>query len=138
MARPEIELPSRKQLAGTLLKDAVVTIHNNFSQGMSKAKQATDRDLHVVLRPMLETLHRGAPSGLMTPDHKTRTVTLIVRGGCELKEAAKASSFSEAGYKRGRDQAIFRGKASSQGLNPKMTLVAQRKASSIASKAVSL
>ncbi|DBA87948.1 TPA: hypothetical protein ACH3X1_004935 [Trebouxia sp. C0004] len=72
-------------------------------------------------------LHRGAPSGLMTPDHKTRTVTLIVRGGCELKEAAKASSFSEAGYKRGRDQAIFRGKASSQGLNPKMTLVAQRK-----------
>ncbi|KAL0022191.1 hypothetical protein WJX77_004846 [Trebouxia sp. C0004] len=39
MARPEIELPSRKQLAGTLLKDAVVTVHNNFSQGLSKAKQ---------------------------------------------------------------------------------------------------
>ncbi|KAL0029350.1 hypothetical protein WJX77_001588 [Trebouxia sp. C0004] len=33
------DIPERKQLAGTLLKDAVVTIHNNFSQGMSKAKQ---------------------------------------------------------------------------------------------------
>ena len=50
-----------------------------------------------------------------------------MRGGCELKDAAKATSFSVAGYKRGRDQATSRGKASSQGLNPKMTLVAQRK-----------
>jgi len=81
----------------------------------------------VILRYMLESSHRGAPSSLMTPDHTTRTVTLIVRGGCELKDAAKASSFSVAGYKRGRDQATSRVKASSQGLNPKMTLVAQRK-----------
>ena len=40
---------------------------------------AKDRDLHMKLRPMLESLHRGAPSSLMTPDHTTRTVTLNAR-----------------------------------------------------------
>ncbi|KAL0039053.1 hypothetical protein WJX77_006500 [Trebouxia sp. C0004] len=60
MARPEIELPSRKQLAGTLLKDDVVTIYNNFSQGMSKAKQAGEaskaRRLLREWKPSLMTL----------------------------------------------------------------------------------
>ncbi|DBA76419.1 TPA: hypothetical protein ACH3X1_010122 [Trebouxia sp. C0004] len=51
----------------------------------------------------------------------------MVRGGCELKDSAKPTSVSEAGFKRGRGQATSRGKLSTQGHNSMLTLGAHGK-----------
>ncbi|KAL0032467.1 hypothetical protein WJX77_002131 [Trebouxia sp. C0004] len=52
MARPEIELPCRKQLAGTLLKDAVVTIHNNFiTTSKDPRKVFTKKTINITSSP---------------------------------------------------------------------------------------
>lgn len=88
---------------------------------------ATDRDLSVMLRDMLDSVSREQPSLLMAPDFANRIVTLKVRGGSEPKETTISTSapVSQSAYKRGRKQG--RGQHSSQGQNPLLTKQATRK-----------
>lgn len=88
---------------------------------------ATDRDLVVSLRQMLDSLGEEKPSPFMAPDLPNRTVKLKVQGGAELKEPSiiNSAAISQSAYKRGRKQGT--GQHSSQGQNPLLTTEATRK-----------
>ena len=108
---------------GTTEQDTLQPAIHTFAPGAESLefRAATNRDIVVVFRLMLQSLISNQPSTDLDPNWTTFTATLIVYGSIGKAQPSNAPQHTiadpRAMTKRGRDQAGSRGKASTQGQN---------------------